>query len=31
VTAARSHSQSSSPMSGCLPGPAIVQGRLFVR
>ena len=31
VTAARSHSQSSSPMSGCPPGPAIVQGRLFVR
>ena len=31
VTAARSHSRSSSSMSGCLPGPAIVQGRLFVR
>jgi hypothetical protein len=31
VTPARSHIQSSSPMSGCLPGPAIVQARLFVR
>jgi hypothetical protein len=31
VTQARIHSQSSSPMNGCLPGPAMVQARLFVR
>lgn len=31
VTPARSHSQSSSSMNGCLPGPAMVQARLFVR
>jgi hypothetical protein len=31
VTQARSHSQSSSPISGCLPSPAIVQARLYVR
>jgi Protein of unknown function (DUF3040) len=31
VTQAPSHSQSSSQMSGCLPGPAIVQARLYAR
>jgi hypothetical protein len=31
VTPARSHSQSSSRMSGCLLGPAMVRARLFVR
>jgi hypothetical protein len=31
VTQARSHSQSSSPISGCLPGPAMMQARLYVR
>jgi hypothetical protein len=31
VTQARGHSQSSSPMSGCLPGPAMMQARLYVR
>jgi Protein of unknown function (DUF3040) len=31
VTPARSHSQSSSRMSGCPLGPAMVRARLFVR
>ena len=31
VTQAPSHSQSSSPASGCLPGPAIAQARLYAR
>jgi hypothetical protein len=31
VTQARSHSQSSSPVSGCLPGPAMAQARLYTR
>jgi hypothetical protein len=31
MTPARSHSQSSSPMSGCLPGPAMAQSRLYAR
>jgi hypothetical protein len=31
VTPARSHSQSSSSMGGCLLGPAMVRARLFVR
>jgi hypothetical protein len=29
VTQARSHGQSSSPMSGCLSGPAMTQARLL--
>lgn len=31
VTQARSHSQSSTPMSGCLPGPAMAQARPYAR
>jgi hypothetical protein len=31
VTRAPSHTQSSSHMSGCLPGPAVVQARLYGR
>jgi hypothetical protein len=31
VTPARSHSQSSSLMTGCLLGPAMVRARLFAR
>jgi hypothetical protein len=30
-TQAASHSQSSSPISGCLPGPAMTQARLYIR
>jgi Protein of unknown function (DUF3040) len=31
LTQAGSHSQSSSSVSGCPPGPAIAQARLYVR